>query len=197
MPLPLDTAGLGPDDQHVIGAIDIGHRHQHLMAEHVQRCQHVGQLVDRGRRVQVLGAQVAKHQLANGQKAQVVRGRVALVHGQGVLAVALADLAQASARHVEGLVPRDGLEPVPDSHERCLQAVLVVVNVDETDHLWAHVALAERIVRIATHVSHLIAFYGQGDATDGLTEVTASMMQASSVCGGHGSRWARGNGVAG
>ena len=44
---------VGAEDQQVVGAIDVGHRQQQLVAEHQGRRNVVRQLIDRGRRVAV------------------------------------------------------------------------------------------------------------------------------------------------
>ena len=84
--------------QEVVGAVDVGHRHQELVAEHGERGEHVGELVHRRRRVAAAAAQRAVQHLGLQQRAVVVHVRVAQVDGDGVAAVPLLDVDQARAR---------------------------------------------------------------------------------------------------
>ena len=49
MRLPFDASGLRAEDQHEVGAVDVGHGQQELVAEHQQRGEHLRELIDRRR----------------------------------------------------------------------------------------------------------------------------------------------------
>ena len=57
------------EHEEVAGAVDVGHRHQELVAEHGQRREHVGELVDGGGRVAAAAAQGAMQHLGRSSSA--------------------------------------------------------------------------------------------------------------------------------
>lgn len=94
----------------------------HLLADQVMR-----QLVDGSRGEAVARFQQAEEVVAMGHQAVVVHARIALVDRHRIVAMALADLAEAAGHQREGLVPADRLPLAADPAQRLAQAVGVVL----------------------------------------------------------------------
>ena len=69
--LPFEASGLAPSTRKY-GAVDVGDGEQELVAEHRERGEHVGELVDRGGREAAAGAQRAEQDLGLEERAVVV-----------------------------------------------------------------------------------------------------------------------------
>ncbi len=159
------------EDDEVVASIEVGHRHEQLVAEHLQCGQHVWQLVDRGRAVQVASPELAQHQLADREQAEVVHGRVALVHAEGVAAVGAANVTQPARRGGDGLVPRGRAQRAAGvAHHRRAQPVGVVVQVTQRDRLGAQVPTRERIGVVAADLEHPTGLDLDGQAAGRLTQ---------------------------
>ncbi len=140
-----------------VAAIDVGHRHEDLVAEHLQRREHVRQLIERRRAVEVLGAERAQRELADRDEAEVVRGGIALIHADRVGAVTCARGAQLVGDEIERFGPAELVPRVAVAAHRALQSIRIVMQIRERGALRADVAAAERIGVVAAHRSDALA----------------------------------------
>ena len=178
MRLPFDTAGLPPTQRNrSVRSMSGGHQ-QPLMAEHVERRHHVGKLVERAGRVEVVGAKPPEQKLPGGEQAEVVGRRIALVHGDGVAAVPAANLPETAGREVERLLPGHLPPAVGGAHHRVAQAVRVLVDIRQRPRLWAQETVAVWIVLVATDVGDAPVVDGHDDPATGLAERAGVQMRA-------------------
>jgi len=159
---------VGAEADEQLAALDVGHRHQQLVAEHQQRGEHVGQLIERRRREPVAGGERPHQELAIGHQPEVVDRRVALVDRDRVVAVIAPDLGEAARHQIERGVPRELAPAGAVAHHRAAQAVRIVVEIGERGALGAHVAARERIVGVAAHRHHAIGLDGDREPAGGL-----------------------------
>ncbi len=167
---------VGAQHQQEVGAVDVGHRQQQLMAEHLERRQVVRQLVDRGGRVAVAGAQRAQQRRAVEQHPEVVHVGIAQIDRQGVASVAPANGAQPRGGLVERLAPADLGPPRAPAAQRPAQPVGVVLDVLQGDRLGTDVAAAERIVPVAADGHDPLAGELDLDAADRLAQVAGAVV---------------------
>ena len=140
--------GVGAEQQHVPGAVDVGDRQHEVVAEHLLRAHVLRQLVGRGRRVVVARAQ----QLAQERRREHRRGVGAGVPGVGrerVSPVLVLNPSQPLRGEPERLLPADLDELTADLLHRLAQAVGVALDVGERGRLGADVAAREDVVGVA------------------------------------------------
>jgi hypothetical protein len=137
-----------PQDEQVVRAVEVGHREQAQVPEHLGRRAVLRQLIRRGGRRVVSGVQCLAQRDHRKQRPGV-RAWVADVGGEAVGAVAGVYCLEAVRREVEGLFPLD-LNPVrADPVDRLGKAVRVLIEVRQRRGLRADVALRGRIVLVA------------------------------------------------
>ena len=146
------------EHQDVVRAIDVGHRHGSRRAEQVSRRDLLGQLVDRGCRKALLGTERLQPHAVVDEWRQVVRIRIADVCADRPATVTRDHSAQSLVDLDPRLVPRHGDEFTVALHERCADAVRVLVQLLERASLRTDEALREHVVAVAT------------DARDGVTD---------------------------
>ena len=149
------------DAEEVVGPVDVGDREHPLVAEQLQRRDHVWELIHRGGRVAVLRPERERQREDGQQRAGPVRGRVADVEADGVAAVLAPDLDQAIGDVVERFVPVDALEAVLGPLQRMADPLGVGVEVLQSVALRADVTVRELVELIATDRDHLAI--GVGD----------------------------------
>ena len=131
--------------------IDVGHGQQELVAEHQERGQHVGELVD-GRRGEAAARPQRAHQhLPVQEGAVVVHGRVALVDGDRVPAMGALHFEEPLRGQVEGGLPADLLPIRSAPAEGPAQPVRVLVQILQRDRLRADVPVAEHVVFVTAN----------------------------------------------
>ena len=142
---------VGPEHEQVVGAVQVGHRHAQPAAEHEPGRDLLGHLVDGRGRVEVLRAQRLEQRAAVDRSREGVRGGVAQVHGDGVVAAGLAHRPEPLVDDREGLVP-GGLATVNQRHA---QPVGVLVQGLERDPLRAQEPVREHVLGVAADALHL------------------------------------------
>ena len=111
--LPLDTSGLAPMIDEVVGAVEVGHRERDRVAEHQAQRHVFGHLVEGARGEHLAGAEAADDQRRVQRAGDGVRVRIAEVHADRRAAVLGARTApRPSATAGERLVP-GGLDQLP------------------------------------------------------------------------------------
>ena len=168
---------VGAEDQQVVGAVHVGHRHRQHRAEHQPGADLLGHLVDRRGRVDVLRAERAQPDRPVRQRGQVVRVRVADVDGHGVAAVLGQQRRQAPVDLLERLVPGrlDQLAVAPD--QRRGQAVGVLVQLLEPERLGADEAVAEHVLLVAADRHHLRSLRLHLEPAGGFAERTGAVVE--------------------
>ncbi|CRQ80221.1 hypothetical protein PAERUG_E5_London_17_VIM_2_12_12_04692 [Pseudomonas aeruginosa] len=170
------------EHQHEVGVVDVGDRDQQTMAVHLLADQVMRQLVDGSRGEAVARFQQAEEVVAMGHQAVVVHARIALVDRHRIVAMALADLAEAAGHQREGLVPADRLPLAADPAQRLAQAVGVVLDVLQGHRLGTDMAAAEAVLRVALdradprHAA-LVALGLDGEPADGLAEMARTVVE--------------------
>ena len=166
---------VGAEHQQVPGAVEVrdregGHRAEHQAARDVLR-----ELVDAGGGEAPLRAEGSQQRRDRQIGGEVVGVRVAQVGGDGVRSVGLADLGEPARHQLEGLVPADLDELVPDALDRGAQPIRVLREVAQGHRLRADVAPAHDVVLVAADVEDPagLAVDGDGDAAVRLTEIAA------------------------
>jgi hypothetical protein len=149
---------VGADDQQIVSAIEVRHRHQHRATEHFFRSEHVWGLISRRSRVQVLGSERAQHTLPDRQQAQVVRDGVALIHRHRIATMGRAHGGETMRGARERLFPGRLSEDAAVLHHRRAQAIRVVAQRAHADDLGADEAPALRVVGVTTHAQHVATF---------------------------------------
>ena len=159
-----------PDDHQIVGSIEIGHRECDGAAEH-QAHRHVfGHLVERARRVDVTGAEPADDQRRVQRARDGVGVRVAEEYAHRRAAVVAYYLAQAGRHGGERLVPGCFGERSVPAHQRCPQAVGVVVEFGETRALRADVTRTEDVVVVTPGADDPPVIDGQRQAAGRFTQ---------------------------
>ena len=153
-----DTAGrhqaavryqrIGPEDEEEAGPIDVRHRQQRLMAEHLQRRQHVRQLIDGSGGEPRARTQGAREKRRGQHRRVGVDGRVAKVDADGAAAMLALYGGDALARLIERCLPGDGSPTFPVAALRLEDPVGIALHVRNRSRLGADVATAERIVGV-------------------------------------------------
>ena len=146
---PFDAERIRAEDEEVLRAIDIGDRHQELMAVHQKTGEHLRQLIHRSRGEVAVRTEGAREKLAEDQRAVVVDHGIALVHRHRRAAVRLLDFVEPGRRLVDRVVPGDLLEVAAPPAKRAAQPVGIGVKILKGDRLGADVTAAERIVLVA------------------------------------------------
>ncbi|MCY1430970.1 hypothetical protein D9M71_469300 [compost metagenome] len=174
--------GVAAEDQHEIGMVNIRNRQQQAMAIHQVAGQVVRQLVDRGGGKSIAGLEQTEEVVAVGHQPVVVHAGVALVHRHGVLPMGLLDGPELLRGQREGFVPANRLPAVACPLVRRAQPVRVVLDVLQGHGFGADVAAAEAVQGItldridAWLCTRLLSDFN-GQATDGFTQVTGTVMQ--------------------
>ncbi len=147
---------VGAEHEQVVGAVDVGHRQQRVVAEHLQRREVLRELVDRGGREDVAAAQHLLQALGR-QDRGGVGGRVAEVDPHRVAAVASPQLAHPGAdlgvRRGPGGRHQLAVHPV----QRRAQPGGVLVQVLQGGGLGTEVAAAEHVGGVAVDAQHPLA----------------------------------------
>src|SRR5207248_8098063 len=148
--------GVRAEDQEVLGAVEVRYRDREGVAEEVAGGEVLGQLVDRGRAVEVLGAQRLVEDAAVQRQREVVYAGVARVHRDGVSSVLLEQRRQPAVDLVERLLPAhlDELAVALDQWRG--QAIRVVMQRAERSALRAYVALREDVRFVALDAGDLL-----------------------------------------
>ena len=129
------------DEHEQVGAVDVGHRQEELVAVQGPGDDVVGQLVDRGGGEAVPRAEQPHEGGVVGQGAEAVDVRVAEVDREGVVTVLALHRDQARGRELDRLVPGDlAPPPVGGAAHRPPQPVRVVVHVLQGERLGADVS---------------------------------------------------------
>ncbi|MNZ59188.1 hypothetical protein D3C78_772180 [compost metagenome] len=136
-------------DQHEIGVVDVGNRQQQPMAVHQMTGQVMGQLVDRSRGVAVAGFQQAEEIVAVGHQPIVVHAGVALVHRDGVLAMALLNRCKAFSHQGKRVAPGNRLPLAAHALHGVAQAIGIVLDILQGHRLGADMAATEAVLRVA------------------------------------------------
>ena len=139
---------VGADDDKQTTAIDIWNRNEQLVAEHLQRSEHVGQLVQRRCRKARLGAEGAHKQRTHDHGPHAVHGGVALVDSDGISAVAPLHVSHASGQLVVGLFPAALFEIFAAFAQWQPKAVWVGVYIRQCCRLGAKVTVAQHSIWI-------------------------------------------------
>ena len=122
---------VGPEEQEVIGAVDVGDGHGDRRAEHQRRGDLLGPLVDGAGREDVAGAEGLEERLEVQLPAEVVDRRVPDVGAERLPAVGGHDGTEHPAGLGEGLAPADFHEAPVAPHHRRPQPVRVLVEMLE------------------------------------------------------------------
>ena len=96
---------VGANAEKEIRPVEIRYRHQQAVTEHVVCRHHVRKLVDRAGRIQILRSELSQQQLTEGDQAEVVSGGIALIDGDRVRTVCLADPIDLVRDPIERVIP--------------------------------------------------------------------------------------------
>ena len=168
---------VGADAEKEIRPVEIRYGHQQAVTEHVVRRHHVRKLVDRAGRIQILRSEVPQEQLTEGDQAEAMSGGIALIDGDRVRTVSLADPIDLVHDAIECIVPRRLAPGAVDADERAPQAVRVVVEVRERRGFRTDISLAERIVSVSADGNDPVAVDLDRDAAGGFTEGAGQEVQ--------------------
>ena len=181
---PVGHEGIRSQHEQERRAVDIRHGEQELMPEHQERCQHVGELVDRGRGEAAARPQRAQQHLPVKDGAVVVDGRVALIDGDGVAAVGALHLDEPLRRQVEGGVPADLLPGRSAAAQGVPQPIGVLVQILQSDGLRTDVPVAEDVLLVAPDGKDAVPVDHDGQPAHRLAERAGPEVGG----GGHGCR---------
>ena len=159
-----------------VGPVDVGDGQQERVPVHEVAHDVVRQLVDRGRREATVGAEGAREEHAEDERAPVVHRRVAGVEPHRVAPVLALDSREALGRLGERLVPRDLLPAVGGAPHGAAQAVRVRVDVLERGRLRADVAAAEGVLFVAADRDDAVALDLDLDPAHGFAEVAGAVV---------------------
>ncbi len=165
--------------QEKLRAIDVRHREQHLVAEHLERREHVGKLIDGRGRVTAACAQRLDERQAEEDRAIVVDGGIAEIEAHRILAVSTLDLLQPARDLVERLVPADPLPAGGGATHRPLEPIRVLVDVLQADGFGTDVPARERVVLVAADGEHLLALVVDGDPAHCFAQVASTVVSLS------------------
>ena len=189
---PVGGHRVGTDDEEEVGAVDVGHREQQLVAEHLPGQELVRDLVHRRGAEPVAGAQAADEGGAVRGRAERMGVGVAEVDTDGVAAVLAGGRGEPVGHEVEGLVP---LHLLParvlaraDPAHRSAQPVGVGVHVGQGDALGADVPPRERVLGVAADAGDLAVGEGDPQAADRLAQVAHPQPGAGEAGGDRGVR---------
>ena len=171
--LPLEASGLAPEDQQMVGVVDVGHGHRGPAAEHQSAGHLLWELVDGARRIDVARREGAQEHLAVEQVREIVGIGVAEVHRHRV-AVGGQDRRQTLVDERERLVPARLAKPVASrisgvrmrSGSSCSCAQRRPLGTDE--------AVAEDVVGVAADRDDPLALQLDLQAAGRLTQRTGA-----------------------
>ena len=165
---------VGPKNQEVIGAIQIGNSNGETAAEQPRVGQLLGALIDRAGREEVLGPQRPQERLDVEDAGEVVRVGIAQIRTNGVSSV-LGHHGQKQTLYLgKGLRPGCGDQLAITAHQWTPQAIGVLVELTQGRALGTDETVAEHVVAVASYARDLLVLYGQLKATGCLTQRTGT-----------------------
>ncbi len=158
------------DDHEVVGAVQIRHRERHGAAEHQPERHMLGHLIERARRVDLMGAEAADDQRRVQRAGHGVGVGIAEVHPHRCAAVVADRGAEAVGHRGERLFPRRlGQHAIP-TNQRRTQPVGVVVEFSEARALRTDESGGEHVVAVAARSGDVAVLDGQRQAARGFAE---------------------------
>jgi hypothetical protein len=164
--------------------VDVRDGDEELVPEHQVRGELMGELVHRRRGELVARAQAPQEERQEHHRAVVVDGGVAHVHAHRVLAVLPLDGVEPPCGLLQGLLPGDGLPAGGGAPDGLAEPVRVLMEILERDGLGADVALAERILLIASDGGDATTSGLDAQSAHGLAEVAGAEVRLGGSRGG-------------
>ncbi len=163
-------ARIGAEHEEEAGPVDVGHRQEELVAEHLQGREHVRELVDRGGGESGARSQRAGEERDAEHRRVGVDAGVPQVERHRAPAVLPLHRRQPLAGLVESRVPGDGAPPLAFAPLGLPDAVGIALHVGDRRRLGADVPAAERVVRVATDALHRGAVHLDGETAHGFAQ---------------------------
>ena len=162
--------GVGPQHEQEAGPVDVGHREEELVPEHLERREHLRQLVHRGGREAGATSQRPGEERDAQDGPVAVHGGVAHVHAHRVAPVPALEVGDPVGRLGERVVPGDRFPAVPHPPHRLADPQGVAHHVGDGGRLGADVAAAERVVPVTPDAGDAAALELHGDAAGRLAQ---------------------------
>ncbi len=167
---PVGGERVRSEHEEEMGPVHVGHRHHQLVAEHLQRGQHLRELIDGGGGEARPRSQRAGEELDAEHGGVGMDGRVADVERHRAAAVLALHLRHALARLGERRLPGHRAPAIAFPPLRLANPIRVVLDVRDGCRLRADVTLAEGIVRVAAHAGDGTALDFEREPADRLAE---------------------------
>ena len=173
---PLETRGIGAEDQQVVGAVDVGHGDAEAPAEHEGRRDLFRHLVDGRGGVHVLRAERLDQRGAVERRPEAVSAWVTDVDGHRVAPTVGERRGEPAVDGLEGLLPRGLHQFAVAPHQRSRQAVRVIVELAQALRLRAQEAVAEDVILVAAHGDDLVVAHRDLEPAGGFAERTGAVV---------------------